>query len=54
MSAKINTVEKTTQVNRFANIWLVALMIILGLTAMVTAVLVGWPLIAYISSRLFG
>ena len=54
MSAKTNAVEKTTQVNRFANIWLVALMIVLGLTAMVTAVLVAWPLVAYIGSRLFG
>jgi hypothetical protein len=47
-------VLQKTQTNRFANVWLFLMMGILGLTAMVTAVLVAWPLIAYISSRLFG
>jgi len=40
--------------NRFANLWLMSLMAVLGLTLICTATLVAWPLIGYISSRLFG
>lgn len=47
-------VLQKTESNRFANVWLFFLMVVLGLTALCTAVLVGWPLVAYISSRLFG
>lgn len=54
MNADTRTLEKSTQSNRFAGIWLFFLMTVLGLTAMVTAVLVAWPLVAYIGSRLFG
>jgi len=53
MAIQEQTLQKT-QTNRFANVWLFFMMVILGLTAMVTAVLVAWPLVAYISSRLFG
>ena len=48
-----NLAVQRTETNRFANVWLFCLMTVLGLTAMVTAVLVGWPLVAYIASRLF-
>jgi hypothetical protein len=48
-----NFAVQKTETNRFANVWLFSLMIVLGLTAMVTAVLVAWPLVAYIASRLF-
>jgi len=54
MSAKEQALQKSESTNRFASIWLFFLMVVLGLTAMVTAVLVAWPLVAYISSRLFG
>jgi len=40
--------------NRFAGIWLLTLSAVLGLTLLCTAVLVAWPLVGYISSRLFG
>jgi hypothetical protein len=40
--------------NRFAGIWLLTLTAILGLTICCTAVLVAWPLVGYISTRLFG
>ena len=53
VTVKEQTLQKS-QTNRFANVWLFFMLTILGLTAMVTAVLVAWPLVAYISSRLFG
>jgi hypothetical protein len=40
--------------NRFASIWLLTLVTILGLTICCTAALVAWPLVGYISSRLLG
>jgi len=48
-----NLAQQKTETNRLANVWLFFLMVVLGLTAMVTAVLVAWPLVAYIASRLF-
>jgi len=54
MAQQIQTVEKSVTTNRLANVWLFFLMVVLGLTALCTAVLVAWPLVAYISSRLFG
>lgn len=54
MTSQLQTLEKPVESNRYASLWLVSLMVVLGLTAMVTAVLVAWPLIAYISSRLLG
>jgi len=47
-------VLQKTQINRFASVWLFFMMVILGLTTVVTAVLVAWPLVAYIAARLFG
>jgi len=49
-----NLIHQKAHTNRFANVWLFFLMTVLGLTAMVTAVLVAWPLVAFIASRLFG
>lgn len=54
MNATAKSIDNAVKTNRFANLWLVSLMAVLGLTAMVTAVLVAWPLVAYIGSRLFG
>ena len=54
MTNQVQTLDKPAETNRYANLWLASLMVVLGLTAMVTAVLVAWPLVAYISSRLFG
>jgi len=54
MNAHNNTLEQSSaSSSRFTTVWLVVLMVVAGLTAIVTAVLVGWPLIAYIASRLF-
>jgi len=47
-------VLQKTESNRLANVWLFCLLGVLGLTALCTAVLVAWPLVAYVSSRLFG
>jgi len=53
MNATLSTIESPARISRFTNIWLAGLMTILGLTTLVTAILVSWPLVAYISSRLF-
>jgi len=34
--------------------WVVALLLVTGIMAVITAVLVSWPVIAFIGSRLFG
>jgi len=52
MSQQANATLNRT--NRFANLWLLSLMSVLGLTVILTATLVAWPLVSYISSRLFG
>ena len=40
--------------NVAANIWLVALAVIVGLTVIATSVLVGWPIIAHLAAKFMG
>ena len=40
--------------NVITNIWLIALALIVGLTVIVTSVLVGWPIIAHLAARFMG
>lgn len=40
--------------NVVANIWLIVLALIVGLTVIVTSVLVGWPIIAHLAARFTG
>ncbi|GAB4556334.1 MAG: hypothetical protein Tsb0017_10070 [Geothermobacteraceae bacterium] len=47
-------VMNQTAANPFATAWMVVLAGILGVTALCTAVLVGWPAIAYLASRFLG
>lgn len=34
--------------------WVLLMLLVLGIAALITAVLVAWPAIAYIASHLFG
>jgi len=54
MSAKQHTMTQATTTNRFATAWIIVLMTILGVTALCTAVLVGWPAVAYLAAKFFG
>lgn len=36
------------------NIWLITLALIVGLTVIITSVLVGWPIIAHLAAKFTG
>jgi len=40
--------------NTITNIWLVALALIVGLTVIITSVLVGWPIISHLAAKFTG
>ncbi|GAB4556337.1 MAG: hypothetical protein Tsb0017_10080 [Geothermobacteraceae bacterium] len=52
MTAKQQIINQT-KTNPFATAWIIVLMGILGITALCTAVLVGWPAIAYLAAKFF-
>ena len=53
MNAKVMQKEaRTTKV--LTNFWLVTLAVIVGLTVLCTAVLVGWPIIAHLAAKFLG
>lgn len=55
MNAKINTMNREAAGSRtLTNFWLVTLAVIVGLTVLSTAVLVGWPIIAHLAARFIG
>jgi len=55
MTAKTNTMHReSTQPKVFTNFWLVTLAVIVGLTVLSTAVLIGWPIIAHLAARFMG
>jgi len=56
MNAKIEKMETGHShiSNVAANIWLVALAVIVGLTVIVTSVLVGWPIVAHLAAKFMG
>ena len=53
MNAKVMQKE-SSQSKVFTNFWLVTLAIIVGLTVLCTAVLVGWPIIAHLAAKFMG
>lgn len=53
MNAKVMQKE-SRQAKVFTNFWLVTLAIIVGLTVLCTAVLVGWPIIAHLAAKFMG
>lgn len=44
--------EKNVSPNRFANLWLLILGLIMALTLLCTGILVAWPILARIASKL--
>ena len=46
--------KEARQSKVFTNFWLVTLAIIVGLTILSTAVLVGWPIIAHLAAKFMG
>jgi hypothetical protein len=34
--------------------WLIVVLLVLGIMALITAVLIAWPALSYLGSRLFG
>ena len=40
--------------NVITNIWLVVLAVIVGLTVIVTSVLVGWPIVSHLAAKFMG
>lgn len=52
MSTKQRTMDQSKS-NPLATAWIIVLMTILGITALCTAILVGWPAVAYIAAKLF-
>jgi len=53
MEAKIMQKE-AQQSKALTNFWLVTLAVIVGLTVLCTAVLVGWPIIAHLAAKFMG
>ena len=53
MNAKVMQKE-ARQTKVFTNFWLVTLAVIVGLTVLSTAVLVGWPIIAHLAAKFMG
>lgn len=53
MNAKVMQKE-SSQSKVFTNFWLVTLAVIVGLTVLCTAVLVGWPIIAHLAAKFMG
>lgn len=49
---EILAAEKSFTMNRFANLWLLTLGFVIALTLLCTGVLVAWPLLAHIASKL--
>jgi len=55
MSAKARTMNHEASASKtLTNFWLVSLAVIVGLTVLSTAVLVGWPIIAHLASKFMG
>ena len=55
MNARTNTMTREAGQSRvFTNFWLVTLAVIVGLTVLSTAVLVGWPIIAHLAAKFMG
>ena len=49
-----STTQAAGKAKVYTNFWLVTLAIIIGLTVLSTAVLVGWPIIAHLASKFMG
>ena len=55
MNARIHTTTREEgQSKVFTNFWLVTLAVIVGMTVLSTAVLVGWPIIAHLAAKFMG
>jgi len=46
--------KEARQTKVFTNFWLATLALIVGLTVVCTAVLVGWPIIAHLAAKFAG
>ena len=51
--AVLSSTMAETRVNPLANVWLGLLAVVFGLTLFCTAVLVAWPVLAYIGAKFF-
>jgi len=50
----IKTENTSTTTSVLTNIWLIVLALIVGLTVIVTSVLVGWPIISHLAAKFTG
>ena len=50
----IKTESHSKAANVLTNIWLIVLALIVGLTVIVTSVLVGWPIISHLAAKFTG
>ena len=54
MAENIKNTKTEENVNSLANVWLVLIAAIVGIAVLVTSVLIGWPLIAFLTGSFLG